>query len=224
MKITCVADLHGYKPKLSGGDLLILAGDYTAADKLTQWAEFFRWLKEQSYDKKILIAGNHDNLFENGFPKNQKEADDLKEVIDFLDIGVDFEYLCDSGTEYKGLKIWGSPWSMKFYGMNPKCMNFTANSEFELLDKWKMIPKDIDLLITHTPPYVMLDMNVDGENCGNYELHKLLGAKILKPKLHIFGHIHEAYGQKKYHKTTFINCSYVNEKYKPVNKPIDIEI
>lgn len=90
MDVTCISDLHGNYPELEGGDLLIIAGDYTASDKITQWEQFFKWLKGQDYRKKILIAGNHDNFMMSGFPHNQLEAEGIS----------DFEYLCDSGTEF----------------------------------------------------------------------------------------------------------------------------
>lgn len=244
MKITCIADLHGYYPELDGGDLLILAGDYTAADKITQWARFFEWLKKQNYKKKILIAGNHDNLFQTGFPKNEKEAEQLKEVREFLEINSPedyensyFEYLCDSGTEFEGLKIWGSPWTLKFKNMNPHCMAFTCDTEDELTKKWELIPEDIDILITHTPPFGLLDKTCRNEYVGS----EALGFKtwdLSNLKFHIFGHVHEAYGQSHQAYATkgsydrdpipighiSVNCSYVNEHYQPVNKPINIQV
>ncbi|HLT42767.1 MAG TPA: hypothetical protein VKZ95_08695 [Sphingobacteriaceae bacterium] len=57
MKITCIADLHGFKPKLNGGDLLIVAGDLTARDRKKEYDQFFEWLDNQNYRKKIWIAG-----------------------------------------------------------------------------------------------------------------------------------------------------------------------
>lgn len=226
MDITCISDLHGYYPALEGGDLLILAGDYTATGKLTQWAQFFRWLKDQPYEKKILIAGNHDNFMQTGFPKNQQEADDLKEVIDFLDTDVDFEYLCDSGTEYNGVKIWGSPWTPWFHGVNPKCKAF-MKSESHLEKKFRMIPEDLEILITHGPMRHILDQNIDGYTCGSSFLRQHIDRA--KPKFHIFGHIHEQGNNQLMYKhqgsnTWCINCSYVNENYKPVNQPIRIEL
>src|SRR5690606_22101282 len=67
------------------------------------------------------------------------------------------EYLCDSGTEFEGLKIWGSPWTKTFLNMNPHCKAFTCDTEEELAEKWDLIPANIDILITHSPPYSILD-------------------------------------------------------------------
>ncbi len=215
MIIDCIGDLHGLKPILPGGDVLILAGDYTAEGKLNQWDGFFRWLKDQPYHEKILIAGNHDNLFERGFPQNQKEADKVEEVMPFLDTNMDFEYLCDSGMGMVingiGLKIWGTPWTPTFDGVNPKCMAFMETESF-LDSKFSLIPDDIDLLITHGPMRHILDANKDGYACGSTSLRKHIDR--VKPRFHIFGHIHEQGGQQLMYKhqgrnTWCINCSYI---------------
>ncbi len=245
MIIDCISDLHGHYPKLEGGDLLILAGDYTASDKITQWAEFFNWLKEQPYQNKVLIAGNHDRFFESGFPKTQKEADELKEVQSFLrDMGemveTDFEYLCDSGTEIwteyqitkwgtrptpnaKKLKIWGSPWTKWFPEVNPKCTAFMLKTEEELAEKWALIPEDTDILITHSPAYAIFDQigkhKID--SVGSLSLGNMICNRNIK--LHVFGHIHESYGYgSPIVDLISVNASHVNEHYKPVNKPIRV--
>ena len=62
MKITAISDLHGEFPKLPGGDLLIVAGDCTSNDNIHAWNDFFNWLDDQKYTRKILVAGNHDNF------------------------------------------------------------------------------------------------------------------------------------------------------------------
>src|SRR4051812_46364686 len=101
MIIDCISDLHGYYPQLKGGDLLIVAGDLTESDKTIQYGQFSDWLHRQKYGKKVLLAGNHDNLFEeSGFEKIQDS---------YKDIGI--EYVCDSGTEFENIKIWGTPWT-----------------------------------------------------------------------------------------------------------------
>lgn len=213
MIIDCVADTHGYYPKLEGGDLLIVAGDLTRLDTTPEMVDFADWLDEQKYTKKIVLGGNHDNKFEMwGVEVTKKIFKDTK------------EYLCDSGTEFEDLKIWGSPWSLKFKNQNPLAMAFTCDTEEELARKWELIPDDVDILITHSPPYGIRDLTVDGRNVGSLTLYNE-GRFRIRPQISIFGHIHEAYGkiEQKDKRTginhIFINASHVNEHYKPVNKP-----
>jgi|ERR1700731_1259422 len=212
MIIDCIADLHGFYPELEGGDLLIVAGDYTASDTIEQHQAFMKWLEFQNYTKKILIAGNHDNAIEDG-------AD-----YDFPELGI--HYLEDSGTEFEGLKIWGSPWTKTFEGMNTKCKAFTFDTEEELDEKFKMIPNDTDILITHSPSWGMLDRCSDGKLVGSPYLSKYKSDNCNTLKLHISGHIHEAYGcynlEHKGKIPIHVNASYVDEDYEPVNKPIRI--
>ena len=241
MIIDCIADLHGEQPVLEGGDLLILGGDYTARDSITYWTYFFRWLGQQKYRKKIMIGGNHDNFLVN-----------FNASVEARKCGVnDFEYLCDSGTEFeyeedveeehkfKGMisckvkkkcKIWGSPWTKRFEGKNPQCKEFTCDTEEELAEKWAKIPDDLDILITHSPPYGIFDRTKRNENVGSVSLLKKV--YVVDPKLHVFGHVHEGYSpypSKVYSKaatqvvqTKFVNCSYVNGDYEPINKPVRI--
>lgn len=217
MIITCISDLHGFYPKLEGGDLLIVAGDLTARDTVDEHDEFSLWLHNQDYKKIVMIAGNHDNYLQRKplYTWNHQRI----------------EYLCDSGTEFEGLKIWGSPWTKTFEGMNPKCKAFTKETEDELAEKWALIPDDTGILITHSPPYGILDkVNIRFYN-GMPNREDRVGSQTLlehslrvEPLLHVFGHIHEGYGEQEYIGCRYVNASHVNERYKPVNKPIRIEL
>lgn len=221
MIIDCISDLHGHYPKLEGGDLLIVAGDLTSRDKLEELEEFYIWLSKQKYKHKILIAGNHDMLFTR---------------LDFVFLKIDGNiYLEDSGIEIEGIKIWGSPWSKTFEGINPKCVAFTVDTDEELSKKWDLIPEDTEILITHCPPYGLFDEIENNEyvegfnepneakiNVGSISLrNKVMSLPNLR--LLVFGHIHE-HGGKMINTTSaiFANCSHVNEKYQPVNKPIRV--
>ncbi len=213
MIIDCISDLHGYYPKLEGGDLLIVAGDLTARDEQGQLIEFGNWLEDQKYTKKIFICGNHDNRLEKITISGKTLFFLYEECI----------YLSDSGTEFEGLKIWGSPWTKTFKGMNPHCKAFTVDTEEELAEKWGKIPNDIDILITHSPPFGNFDYTSRGKSVGSLSLW--MKCLEIRPKLHIFGHIHEAYGQYRHpNGIHLVNCSHVNEHYQPVNKPIRIEL
>lgn len=216
MIVDCVADLHGFVPELDKGDLLIVAGDLTSRDEAQQHFAMWDWLCNQNYKKIIVIAGNHDNFLQS---------------LDGYDVITHWSkrltYLCDSSTEFEGLKIWGTPWTKTFTGMNPRCKAFTFDTENELMNKFEKIPHDTDILITHSPPWGVLDETTDGLSVGSPSLFSWL-KYVERPKLHVFGHIHEAYGQLECfvshdgNMMKSVNASYVNERYKPVNKPIRI--
>ena len=211
MIVDCIADLHGHYPQLEGGDLLIVAGDLTARDTLEEYSKFNHWIWEQQYRNKIFIAGNHDNK--------------LREYLNAGDFCANCElaYLEDSGTEFEGLKIWGSPWSSVFKGMNPHCKAFTGNDK-DLAKKWELIPTDTDILITHSPPFTILDKTVEGRQVGAPSLMALHIGK-LRPKLWVWGHIHEAYGQDgpyQWNSTKYVNASHMDENYIPCNPPIRV--
>lgn len=212
MIIDCISDLHGHYPKLEGGDLLIIAGDLTAKHTEPEFFDCFDWIHEQDYRKKIVIAGNHDTLM-------QKEQ--YKGPIGTVKDA--FAYLCDSGTEFEGLKIWGSPWSLWFKGIHPKCKAFTG-SEKHLAKKFALIPEDTDILITHSPPFTIRDTNVSGSQVGSVSLISQHISR-LRPQLWVFGHIHESYGEEgpyRWNGTKYVNASHVNHMYEPVNKPIRV--
>lgn len=207
MIIDCISDLHGFYPELEGGDLLIVAGDLTANDHFDQYCEILHHISKAPYKKRILIGGNHDNL--------------LQEHADFFDLSINFDYLQDSGTQFGGLKIWGSPWTTTFEGMNPHCKAFTVDTEEELAEKWELIPQDTDILITHEAPYGIGDYIPSKEEHVGSESLIVKRSKMPSNKLHVFGHIHEGYGITA---GKFVNASHVNELYKPVNKPIRIKL
>ena len=212
MKITAISDLHGFYPKLEGGDLLIVAGDLTARHSKEEALDFIYWLAEQDYKEKIIIAGNHDTFL---IHNKSWFLDELEHISKSV-------YLCDSGAEFEGLRIWGSPWTETFPKMNPKCKAFTVDTEKELAEKWDLIPEDTDILITHSPPYGILD---NEHGCVHLRNTVLNSIRLPNLKLHAFGHIHECGGKVfETSLTKFVNSSIMNENYKPVNKPINIDL
>lgn len=207
MIIDCISDLHGHLPKLEGGDLLIISGDLTARDSELEHFRVSQWMDEQSYKHIIFIAGNHDNFCMNYTIMTEQ--------------GI--SYLCDSMVEYEGLKIWGTPWTLTFPGMNPDCKAFTVNTEDKLREKYAACPDDIDIIISHGPPYGILDLSKNEDRCGSLALRELMFR--VKPKYLICGHIHECGGKSiDLVSTICINASIMNEYYQPVNKPYRIEI
>src|SRR3974390_659849 len=184
--IDCVADLHGFYPKLEGGDILIIAGDLTKSDKVWQYAEFRNWLLAQEYEYKIVVAGNHDGCIENGH---------VPVTMDWLGA----YYLRDEEIVIEVIKFDGSPWTPHFDEVNPHCAAFMKPDK-QLAEIWKKIPEDTDVLITHGPPYGILDgipQPYDGTlfHVGSKTLAAEMGLRKKVPKLWLWGHIHEAYGE-----------------------------
>ena len=167
----------------------------------------------------MLISGNHDNF--------HKEFEKIQDAYNDLDIS----YLCDSGTEFEGLRIWGTPWTSWFEGINPKCKAFTKKNDKELDKKWALIPQDTDILITHSPPHGIFDsiQVEDGSDfpTGSIALRNRILCREMLPhlKLIVFGHIHE-HGGKMVDLTGLkcVNASIVDEHYKHVHKPVRIEL
>ena len=84
-------------------------------------------------------------------------------------------------------------------------MSFSWKKD-NLQEKWDLIPKDTDILITHMPPHGILDVASSGSNWG---CKKLLvhSRDVIKPKVHLFGHVHEGFGMKHVEHTTYVNAA-----------------
>lgn len=85
-----------------------------------------------------------------------------------------------------------------------------------------MIPADTDVLITHGPPYGIKDYIYDGSNVGCEDLAAAVAR--IKPRLHVFGHIHEDYGQLIKDGTHYVNACNCTLSYKVKNEPIIVEL
>ena len=204
MKTVFISDTHGLHHQLAGlpeGDLIIHGGDMTRRGTPEEVEDFLNWFINLPYRHKIFIAGNHDFYFEH-FTRQQIQ-NDLPE---------DCHYLLNSGVNIEGIKIWGSP-------VTPTFFNWAFNEDRGAPIKkfWDMIPTDTDVLITHGPPGGILDETVSGQQVGCSNLSETVN--FIRPKFHLFGHIHEAYGSTISGATTFINGSILNEKYEAVNPP-----
>lgn len=209
MKTVFISDTHGQHRKLKNlpkGDLIIHGGDVSKLGKDHEVEDFIHWFLRLDYAHKIFIAGNHDFYFEDY-------------SLDFIlkKLTSNCHYLCNSGVEIEGLKFWGSP-------VTPTFFNWAFNEDRgkPIKNFWDLIPRDTDILITHGPPKNILDKTVSDVNVGCEELLKKV--KVLKPKFHLFGHIHESYGIETKHNVTFINASLLNEKYEMANLPIEINL
>lgn len=175
---------------------------------LPELGKFNEWLSQQPAKHKLVVPGNHDFIVE-----------DLPLLCrDTLTAG---QLLIDEGVEIEGIKIYGSPWVPQ-YGR----WAFMGSQE-ELRPRWERIPDSLDILITHGPPKNILDKTRHGDFAGCPSLRERL--KIVRPKVHLFGHIHEGYGEAKVFDPElqgirFINASTCDVHYVPNQKPIEIEL
>lgn len=209
-RIVCLSDTHNCHEQIAvpDGDVLIHAGDATIRGTIEEIVLFNHWFAGLPHRYKIFVAGNHDWLFETNNP--------LARTL--LDSSI--YYLQDSSVEIENLKIYGAPWQPRFYDWA-----FNLMRGAELSAKWKLIPDAADVLITHGPPNGILDrvpMPYNFENVGCEELRKRVEA--VRPRLHVFGHIHCGYGTAEKFGVRFVNASICDESYEPNNPPIVIDL
>mgnify|MGYP006291605781 CR=1 FL=1 len=202
MKLIVISDTHGQHRSLEipDGDVLIHAGDLTRHGTLGDVREFNNFLGTLPHPHKIVIAGNHDFCFE----KDRKACEEIL---------TNCIYLQDQEVVIDGVKFYGSPWQPWFYDWA-----FNLQRGPEIRAKWELIPEDTDVLITHGPPHGIEDMTAQGEHAGCQDLLEVI--EEIKPKMHIFGHIHEGYGVTVNRETTFINASSADQLYRLLNPPI----
>lgn len=206
-KICLIGDTHSQENKLSlpNCDILIHTGDFGITN-MSQLNHADKWFKNQKGIIKIFSPGNHDIFCEKIGKQKCKKY--FKNVL----------YVENEELRIKNLKLYFSP-NTPFF--NNWAFMYERYSE-EAKNIWKQIPENLDFLITHAPPYRILDQNFYMEHCGC----EVLQREVLKkePKFHCFGHIHGSYGKKTINNTTFLNCSVLDEDYKLTNKPTIIEI
>lgn len=210
MRVVLLSDTHGLHDRviIPEGDILVHAGDLTSSGKMKEVAAAAAWIRKQPHKHKIVVAGNHDWLFERN----------LALALEFMQ-GEGLVYLQDTETTIEGLRFYGSPWQ-------PFFCNWAFNvPRGGLRPYWDKIPSGLDFLITHGPPMGILDQaapHLGSEHVGCQDLMDVV--EIVKPKYHVFGHIHGSSGIRRYENTTFINASVCDEAYRPVNPPRVVEL
>jgi Icc-related predicted phosphoesterase len=213
MKIVGCSDNHGnLKVKSPECDILLHAGDIFGSNNLVlqeAWLPNFNdWLDKQPAKHKVLIAGNHDWYMYECWKARKKPK-------------VNCHYLLDWSIEIEGIRIYGTPWQPVFF-------DWAFNlPEEDLEKKWVHFPVDTDILLVHGPPYGILDKaprhrERGYEHVGSPSLKERIFE--IKPKLVVFGHVHESYGIEVHEEITFVNCSVLNGDYKLVNEPVVVEL
>lgn len=209
MRIVCMSDTHlRHNFSVPNGDVLIHAGDGTGSGNLKEVRQWLAWVASFPHTHKIVVAGNHDFFFER----------DPELIPSLIPPGV--IYLQDSGLEIEGVKFWGSPWQPEFHDWA-----FNLPRGEALADRWALISSDTKVLITHGPPHGILD-KLPGSQGSHVGCEDLLAcvADLSHLRLHVFGHIHDAYGQVIKGGTQFVNACICNEDYLACRAPIVVDL
>ncbi|CAF2938094.1 unnamed protein product [Rotaria sp. Silwood2] len=187
-----------------GGDILIHAGDLTDRGTHEELRSAFDWLLSlDNFTYKIFISGNMDGIgLDNSHLSNREQKRctlfrNNKNVI----------YLENDSCEVFGIKIYGCPYTPKFYGgfQYPR-----QSVQAEML--WDRVPEDCDILISHGPPADFFDTNSRGVHVGCENLWNTI-SKRDRLKAIIFGHVHHSYGFKQKDNKWFINATQYNGIY-----------
>lgn len=198
LRLVLMSDTHGREAAhaIPDGDVLLHAGDLTDVGRAKEIAAVDAALSALPHPHKLVIAGNHDFLFEN----DPATARALLGGVTYLE---------DSGATAHGLRVWGSPWQPWFFDWA-----FNLKGEAALAEKWALIPDEVDILVTHGPPYGIGDRCHDGRRVGCRALLERVRAS--KPRLHVFGHIHEDRGWWRIGETLFVNAAQNYDRHPPM--------
>lgn len=247
LKIVCISDTHSREHEMPAtvphGDILVHAGDFTNVGLESDITALVAFLKAQPHQVKIIIAGNHDitmqtdcyvkmgaqmfhrSLYKDGYDKQVYSERCRAHLTDPALKAAGIHYLQDEnlvitatlpdGTS-QTINVYGSPWQPEFYDW---AFNLPPGAALD--EKWAQIPVGVDLLVTHGPPYNILDRASDGNRCGCHELRRHIFDRI-KPRVHVFGHIHEGHGTQQMDNITFVNACTCTHRYLPTNPPIEL--
>lgn len=198
------ADLPGGLPE---GDVLVHAGDFTKRGRIEEVRAFADWMASTGFPHSVVVAGNHDFLF-------QKQPELAREILSAVPGLV---YLEHDEAEVAGLRVFGSPWQ-------PEFCNWAFNLERgePLARRWRQVPSGVDVLVTHSPPFGVLDRCDHGERVGCEALRDELPR--IAPRLHVFGHIHEARGVVEREGRMTVNACSCDLAYRLVHEPVVVEL
>lgn len=206
LRLVVISDTHGLHDLLEipPGDVFVHAGDLTGHGELEELRAFDAFLARLPHRHKIVIAGNHDFCFERE-PAAARAL--LRHAV----------YLQDESAKVAGIRFYGSPWQPWFCDWA-----FNLERGPELRAKWRLIPPATEILITHGPPMGHGDLTARGDRAGCADL--LERVREVRPRFHLFGHIHEGFGVTSDGTTTFVNASCCDFAYRPVNPPVVLEV
>ncbi|XP_050405025.2 metallophosphoesterase MPPED2 [Patella vulgata] len=242
LRFVCISDTHDWflrmieRRKIPDGDVLLHAGDITMDGDPVSINDFNRLLPQLPHKVKVVIGGNHDLCLDqqlldtnNQYCVKRFELDtyksDIKSYVrsktqlhdktEARHLFTNCIYLESSMVDICGVKIFGAPWNVK----HARYWAFSRERGDPLLEKWNQIPENVDILMTHSPPFGYGDKSSKHSHVGCVDLLNVV-QNVVKPKYHIYGHIHEDYGIRTDGETIFINAANCTKSYRLMNRPI----
>lgn len=210
MRLVLISDTHMRHDALAlpECDVLIHAGDFSGWGSQPDLVRFVEWFSTTPARDKVFIAGNHDFICE------QEPG-----LVHTLAREAGVHYLAEEEVRVGGLRIWGSPITPNFCNLA-----FNRARGREIRAHWERIPEGIDVLVTHGPPLGVGDRTWDAEEVGCEEL--LARVRQLQPRLHVFGHIHEARGEYSLPglTTRFLNVSSCPLRGPGIRPPVVVDL
>jgi predicted phosphodiesterase len=203
LKIALLSDTHELhrSADVPACDLLIHAGDWTFfSRRLDQIEDFNEWLGEQHAPLgRILCPGNHETYLERD-PSLKSLTSNGKVLI-------------SEPYDIHGLKLFATS-VVPLLGTG-----FGIASAEERSRIYAQIPIETDVLISHGPPYGILDCAPgDSTHQGCRELLKAV--RRIRPKLHVFGHVHTGFGLYETEHTLFVNAALLGPHGDIENRPV----
>ena len=183
MRVGVISDTHGRLDwEIPVCDVFVHCGDMTAAGTVEEFVDVIAKMRVMLaagiIRHALLVPGNHDRCV----------AEEVALCRSWSD-GAGVRVLIDEGVEIEGVRFWGSPWTPPF-----RQWHFMRTEE-ELVETYKAMPKEVDVLITHGPPLGILDPGHDGSHAGS---RALMRAVLLEQRTighHVFGHLHGGGGK-----------------------------
>lgn len=213
LSIVALSDTHGLhasmKQGIPDGDVLVHAGDFCRRGLMQEVHDFAEWMEDLPHPHKLVTAGNHDRPVE----ENEHVA---RKVFEAHGI----QLLIGETIDIDGVSFFGSPYTPTFLNWH-----YMRDRGEQIRAEWEAIPSNVDVVITHGPAYGHGDLarpwkGAPPRHVGCFELLNRL--RTVRPKVHVFGHIHEGYGvtiSEEVPGTTFLNASICTEAYQPENSP-----
>ena len=231
MRIITISDKHNKHAQIPieyfrPCDLIIHAGDFTSVGHYHEVERFVNWFETLPAKHKVVIPGNHELTFDHKSSEySDSEYNRITELFERKKAS-GIHLLINSSIRLFGeSEFTGEIYDIKIFGTpnTPRFRDWAFNSDPGEIAAILECETDIDILISHGPPYAHLDtveMN-PFDRLGSKELLQYLERGVSdtrkSPLLNVFGHIHTGRGVRYATigiPTNMINTSVLNEQYR----------